>query len=133
MAALTIPAATTASVSDLSIPLPGIIFLSVSLYLIALIFLLLIHQCVQAQGCCPCCMGWQKVGDWGFCDACESCAQACDCKVPTVTQCMDNCCPSKPTCTSCRDVSCCPCGFACVYQPPDCTIINCICCEIKLR
>ncbi|KAM5152657.1 uncharacterized protein ACMZJ9_010781 isoform 2-T2 [Mantella aurantiaca] len=133
MAALTVPAASASSVSDLSIPLPGIIFLAVSLYLVALLFLLLIHQCLQAQGCCPCCLGWQKVGDWGVCDACESCAQSCDCRVPTLTQCMDRCCPSKPTCSGCRDAPCCPCGFACVYQPPDCSIINCICCEIKLR
>ncbi|XP_068099911.1 uncharacterized protein [Hyperolius riggenbachi] len=135
MAALTFPAvsASNAPASQLSIPIPGIIFLAVSIYIIVLIFILLVHQCLQARGCCPSCMGWQKVGEFGFCDACESCAQSCDCRVPSVTQCLDNCCPSKPACSGCRDVSCCPCGFACIYQPPDCSIINCICCEIKLR
>ncbi|XP_075037535.1 uncharacterized protein LOC142098601 [Mixophyes fleayi] len=135
MAALTFPAvsSSTAPVSELSIPLPGVIFLSVSLYLIVLLFLLLIHQCLQARGCCATCMGWQKVGELGVCDLCMSCAQSCDCRIPTTKQCMDSCCPSKPTCPACRDVSGCPCGFACVYQPPDCSIINCICCEIKLR
>ncbi|XP_056390213.1 uncharacterized protein LOC130284161 isoform X2 [Hyla sarda] len=140
MAALTFPAvsSSTAAAPGLSIPLPGIIFLAVSLYLIVLLILILIHQCLQARGCCPSCMGWQKVGDFGFCDMCASCAQSCDCKIPSLTRCMDSCCPSKPlfcpqSCAGCRDVSGCPCGFACVYQPPDCSTINCICCEIKMR
>ncbi|XP_066433667.1 uncharacterized protein [Eleutherodactylus coqui] len=135
MAALTFPAvsSSTAAASELRLPLPAIIFLAVSLYLVVLLLLLLVHQCLQGRDCCPSCTGWQKVGDFGFCDMCASCAQSCDCKVPTVTNCMDGCCPSKPSCNGCRDVSGCPCGFACVYQPPDCSIINCICCEIKMR
>ncbi|KAM4632623.1 uncharacterized protein O3C94_019154 [Discoglossus pictus] len=133
MAALTFPAVTpsAAAVFDLSIPLPAAIFLAVSLYIIVLLFLLLLHQCLQARGCCPSCLGFQKVGDLGLCDLCIRCAQLCDCGFPSMTQCLDRCCPSKP---SCNCLSCCPlCDFACTYQPPDCNTINCICFEIKLR
>ncbi|KAM9305376.1 uncharacterized protein PAF06_013923 [Gastrophryne carolinensis] len=152
--ALTFPAvsATTTSASVLSIPLPGIILLAISAYIIVLLFLLLIHQCLRARGCCPSCMGWQKVGGLGLCDACESCAQSCDCRVPTVARCMDSCCPSKPTCSCCHDVSCCPCEASCCpsdvsccscgfpscpcdfsFKRPDCTTVNCIFCEMNLR
>ncbi|XP_063285142.1 uncharacterized protein LOC134571029 [Pelobates fuscus] len=137
MAALTAPtvsssAATTTT--ELAVPLPGVVFLAVSLYLIVLLFLLLLHQCLKARGCCPSCMGWQRVGELGVCDMCVSCAQSCDCRVPSVTRCMDSCCPSKKCCGDCRCPSSCPlCDFACTYQPPDCNLINCICFEIKLR
>ncbi|KAM4698102.1 uncharacterized protein WCC33_013701 [Rhinophrynus dorsalis] len=136
MAALTFPAVSpsAASVSELSIPLPAAVFLAVSLYLIVLLSLVLVHQCLQAHGCCPSCMGWQKVGELGVCDMCVSCAQSCDCRVPSVTRCLDNCCPARQSCAGCRCLTCCPlCDFACTYQPPDCNIINCICFEIKLR
>ncbi|XP_053326587.1 uncharacterized protein LOC128501210 [Spea bombifrons] len=136
MAALTLPVVSTpaAAISELSIPLPGVIFLAVSLYLIVLLFLVLLHQCLQARGCCPSCLGWQKVGELGVCDTCVSCAQSCDCRVPSATQCMDSCCPTKPGCGDCRGLSRCPlCDVACTCQPPDCNLINCFCCEIKLR
>ncbi|XP_053551262.1 uncharacterized protein LOC128642506 [Bombina bombina] len=136
MAALTFPAVSprATAVSELSIPLPAVILLAVSLYLIVLFFLLLIHQCLQARDCCPSCFGWQKVGELGLCDMCISCAQTCDCRMPSPAHVMDSCCPSNPSCPSCSGLSCCPlCDFACTYQPPDCNPINCICCEIKLR
>ncbi|OCT58857.1 keratin-associated protein 5-2 [Xenopus laevis] len=134
MAALTFPtvSASTAPLSDLRIPLPAAVFLAVSLYLVVLLILLLMHQCLRARGCCPTCLGWQLVGAFGVCDMCVSCAQSCDCRVPSITRCMDTCCPSKPNCDGC--FSCCPlCDFACMCQPPDCSTINCMCCEIRLH
>nr|XP_034990618.1 uncharaterized LOC112694756 homolog isoform X1 [Zootoca vivipara]XP_034990619.1 uncharaterized LOC112694756 homolog isoform X1 [Zootoca vivipara]XP_034990620.1 uncharaterized LOC112694756 homolog isoform X1 [Zootoca vivipara]XP_034990621.1 uncharaterized LOC112694756 homolog isoform X1 [Zootoca vivipara]XP_034990622.1 uncharaterized LOC112694756 homolog isoform X1 [Zootoca vivipara] len=127
-----LPFATT-----LFLPLPAIIFLVVGSYLLLLALVLVLRQCLMARGLCANCCSCEKRPWPNMCECCLTCAESCDCALPSPTRCMDRYC----TCTNqgwepgaCSFPRLCPlCDCACTYQPPDCQNINCICFEIKLR
>nr|XP_033800230.1 uncharaterized LOC112694756 homolog [Geotrypetes seraphini]XP_033800231.1 uncharaterized LOC112694756 homolog [Geotrypetes seraphini]XP_033800232.1 uncharaterized LOC112694756 homolog [Geotrypetes seraphini]XP_033800233.1 uncharaterized LOC112694756 homolog [Geotrypetes seraphini] len=139
MAPLTFPPSSVplqGSISGLMLPLPAIVLLAVTAYLLFLLLVISFRQCLLARGFCADCCSWGKASQLGLCDCCLTCAESCDCRVPSMTRCLDSCCPRGTTCDpgSCLTSRCCPlCDFACAYQPPDCETINCICFEVRLR
>ncbi|XP_069508135.1 uncharacterized protein [Ambystoma mexicanum] len=138
MAPLTFPPAEVPQQTgvDLQLPVPAIVLIAVGAYLLAMVLIILIRQCLLAQGLCIDCCSWDKTSHLGLCDCCFTCAEFCDCRIPSVASCLDTCCPRSNgcDCESCAGYHFCPlCDCACAYQPPDCQSINCICFEIKLR
>ncbi|XP_054850417.1 uncharacterized protein LOC129339871 [Eublepharis macularius] len=123
--------------ATLFLPLPAIIFLAVGSYLLLLVVVLVLRQCLLSRGICANCCSCQKGSLPSVCECCLACAESCDCALPSPARYLDDCCH----CTNGWDMgtcstlpSWCPlCDCACAYQPPDCQSINCICFEIKLR
>ncbi|KAM9393847.1 uncharacterized protein KZ484_005243 isoform 1-T2 [Pholidichthys leucotaenia] len=102
---------------QLAIPLPAVLMITVSLYMIILGIGLWIHYCLKDSctfdcgDCCP---------DISVCEQCFRLAEMCDCQLPTVGSFLPQSCPS-PSCTN-RD-------YACTCQ---CTSFNCLCFEIRI-
>ncbi|XP_063157381.1 uncharacterized protein LOC134495708 [Candoia aspera] len=122
--------------ATLFLPLPAIVFLVVGSYLLLLILVLVLRQCLLARGFCANCCSCEKRSWPSMCECCMACAESCDCALPSPARCLDHCCSCanglEPG--SCSFPRLCPlCDCACTYQPPDCQNINCICFEIKLR
>ncbi|XP_014354153.1 uncharacterized protein SI:CH211-198P11.6 [Latimeria chalumnae] len=138
MAPLTLPPFSVSPLasSGLLLPVPAIVFIAVGAYLVLLIIIIVVRQCLLERGFCVDCCSWGKdlqLGCWKYCLAC---AESCDCKIPSLNHCLDNYCPRSRDCDvgNCLSCSCCPyCDCACAFQPPDCESINCICFEIKMR
>ncbi|XP_062919498.1 uncharacterized protein si:ch211-198p11.6 [Mobula hypostoma] len=135
MAPLTMrsPVLVTVAPPQLLIPLPAIIILVVGVYLVLVVMAVIVRQWLLAQGVC----GESNCGGLGEDSPCGQClltlAQSCDCRLPTLTKCMDHCCPRSLDCGR-GNCPCCPlCDCACAFQLPDCETTNCICFEIKLR
>ncbi|KAJ8347346.1 hypothetical protein SKAU_G00287470 [Synaphobranchus kaupii] len=112
---------TVLSVWSLSIPLPAVLLIAASFYLLMLLVALWCRHCLKAQcspDCCDCCANISP------CEYCLACAESCDCRPPSLRSCLNQTCPS-PSCTMW--------DCACTCQPPDCESVNCLCFEIKFR
>ncbi|XP_030398713.1 uncharaterized LOC112694756 homolog isoform X2 [Gopherus evgoodei] len=122
--------------SFLLLPLPAIVFISVAAYLLLLLLILALRHCLLARGLCTDCCWCEKGMLGGPSHCCLACAEACNCAPPSLTRCLDTCCPRRQgwELSTCPPFPrCCPlCDCACAYQPPDCQSINCICFEVKL-
>ncbi|XP_037648743.1 uncharacterized protein si:ch211-198p11.6 isoform X2 [Sebastes umbrosus] len=101
------------SIWELSIPLPAVLLITVSLYMIVLGVGLWIRYCLKDRcspecgDCCP---------NISICDQCFRFAQMCDYHPPTIRSCRAVSCPS-----SCARWDC-----ACTCQPPECESCNCL-------
>ncbi|KAJ8253568.1 hypothetical protein COCON_G00201800 [Conger conger] len=112
---------TVFSVWALSIPLPAVLIIAVSFYLLMLVIALWCRHCFKAQcspWSCDCCSSLQP-GEY-----CLACAESCDCQPPSLRSCLNH---------TCTPPSCAMWDCACTCQPPDCESINCLCFEIKFR
>nr|XP_032641564.1 uncharaterized LOC112694756 homolog isoform X1 [Chelonoidis abingdonii] len=122
--------------SFLLLPLPAIVFITVAAYLLLLLLILALRHCLLARGLCADSCWCEKGMLGGPSHCCLACAKACDCATPSLTHCLDTCCPRRQgwELSTCPPfLRCCPlCDCACAYQPPDCQSINCICFEVKL-
>ncbi|XP_040927691.1 uncharacterized protein si:ch211-198p11.6 [Betta splendens] len=105
----------------LAIPLPAVLMITVSCYMIILGIGLLIRFCLKDRcssecgDCCP---------DISVCEQCLRMAEICDCRLPTVRSCVSTLCPSS----TCATWDC-----ACTCQPPECESCNCLCFEIRIK
>ena len=132
--------------SNLSVSLPVIILIVLSAYTALFCIFLVMRYILSAKGICvdlqPC---GSAAGDAGFCECCVPCVEACNCKVPTIKNLCDACCPQQRLnvggCLSCQPCGlngqqCCDCaGFDCVpgYSGEDADAINCICFELRTK
>ncbi|KAJ4932555.1 hypothetical protein JOQ06_010973 [Pogonophryne albipinna] len=106
---------------ELSIPLPAVLMITLSLYMIVLGIGMWIRYCLKdrcSSKCCNCCP------EMSICAQCKSLAEMCDCRLPTLRSCRAVSCPS-PSC-ACWDC-------ACTCQPPECESCNCLCFEIRIK
>ncbi|XP_072106223.1 uncharacterized protein [Mobula birostris] len=87
------PVLVTVAPPQLLIPLPAIIILVVGVYLVLVVMAVIVRQWLLARGVC----GESNCGGLGEDSPCGQClltlAQSCDCRLPTLTKCMDHCCP----------------------------------------
>ncbi|XP_043942224.1 keratin-associated protein 5-4 [Protopterus annectens] len=135
MAPLTFPPVTVVP-SSLVLPVPAIIIITVGAYLLLVLIAVMVRQCLMTQGMCVDCCSCSKGNQLGLSDCCLSCAETCDCQVPSMDRCLDDCCPRRKLCDigNLLACNCCPtCDCACACQPPDCETINCICFEIRMK
>ncbi|KAK8394583.1 hypothetical protein O3P69_006616 [Scylla paramamosain] len=132
------------------VPLAAIFCIAIAAYVAMVIIGLSIRQCLLKKGMCgsPC-------PDVACCSCAElglHCAQACcNCgPLPSFASIMDHCCPADQrcsclscgTCEVCEDCSYCsewcptlPCDSCqCPqFSAPECSTINCLCCEITIK
>ncbi|KAM4717165.1 uncharacterized protein FYW61_017351 [Anableps anableps] len=106
----------------LAIPLPAVMMIAVSLYMMVLGVGLWIRYCLKdycsLEPCCSCCPS-ASLGD-----QCFRLAERCDCRLPAVASFLPDSC-SSPACIS---MDC-----ACTCQPPECDSCNCLCFEIRIK
>ncbi|XP_058868362.1 uncharacterized protein si:ch211-198p11.6 [Acipenser ruthenus] len=118
--------------SRLSLPLPAVVLIAVTAYLLLLMGALWLQQCIRSRGLCLGCCQCEKGSPCGGCEYCLACAESCDCRVPSLRGCLDRACPRSTDCL--QGAPCCPlCDCACTWQPPECESVNCLCFEIKMR
>ncbi|CAN9505069.1 unnamed protein product [Ophioblennius macclurei] len=106
---------------DLSIPLPAVMIITVSLYMILVGISFWVRYCLQdkcSTDCCACCP------DVPVCELCFRLAETCDCSLPAVGALLPTSCPAP----SCPRWDC-----ACTCQPPECESCNCLCFEIRIK
>ncbi|XP_075919703.1 uncharacterized protein LOC116937036 isoform X1 [Petromyzon marinus] len=136
MAPVTFYAVTAApNVWSLPLPLPALLAAIVGAYVLLLVLALLLRYCWTERGGSPCDPdGCCSPSSSSSCtDCCLSCAQSCDCRVPTVAGCLDSCCPRPNLCES-RLYRCCPCSqCVCGWHEPDCNNFSCLCCSLRLN
>ncbi|XP_044037541.1 keratin-associated protein 4-5 isoform X2 [Siniperca chuatsi] len=104
----------------LAIPLPAVLMITLSLYMIVLGIGLWIRSCLKDR-CCEC---GDCCPDISLCEQCFRLAEMCDCRLPTLRSCRADSCPSP----SCVKWDC-----ACTCQPPECDSCNCLCFEIRIK
>ncbi|XP_040919106.1 uncharacterized protein si:ch211-198p11.6 isoform X1 [Toxotes jaculatrix] len=106
---------------ELALPLPAVLIITVSFYMVVLGIGLWIRFCLKDRcssecgDCCP---------NISICEQCFRLAEMCDCRLPTMRSCLTNSCPS-PTCVKW--------DCACTCQPPECESCNCLCFEIRIK
>lgn len=108
------------SIWQLSIPLPAVLMITVSLYMVVLGVGLWIRYYLKdycSSNCTDCCP------NVSICDQCFRFATVCDCKMPPVESLVPSC--SAP---SCDRWDC-----ACTCQAPECESWNCLCFEIRIK
>ncbi|XP_008289158.1 uncharacterized protein si:ch211-198p11.6 [Stegastes partitus] len=106
---------------QLSIPLPAILLITISLYMVVLGIGLCIRSYLKdccSSVCTDCCPSVS------ICEQCFRLAVMCDCKMPTVDSFLP---------TSCSFPSCDRWDCACTCQPPECESCNCLCFEIRIK
>ncbi|XP_035770017.1 uncharacterized protein si:ch211-198p11.6 [Neolamprologus brichardi] len=134
----------------LAIPLPAVLIITVSLYMIVLGIGLWIRYCLKdycSLGCSECCAGLS------VCEQCIRLGEMCDCRLPAVGPFLaESCSPasvSKPAALAVHQLTYTSvlvgfCGFfrtqqcsrwdcACTCQVPDCDSCNCLCFEIRMK
>ncbi|XP_070571874.1 uncharacterized protein [Ptychodera flava] len=139
--------------SEQALPTSVIIVIAVGAYLVLVVLILMIRQCLLAQGfcgeCAPC---GKEDGSQQCCDCWVATAEACNCcAYPNMRSCLDSICgPPDQRCTlnkcmkceSCQNNQCCgnepicdcgACDCACNCQLPECENINCLCFELKMH
>ncbi|KAM4530478.1 uncharacterized protein PAE49_022967 [Odontesthes bonariensis] len=107
----------------LAIPLPAVLMITVSLYMLVLGIGLGIRYCLKdycSPECARCCP------NMSVCDQCFTLAEMCNCRLPNFSLSLPNSC-SPPSCVPLD----CPC--ACTCQPPECNSCNCLCFEIRIK
>ncbi|XP_030264619.1 uncharacterized protein si:ch211-198p11.6 [Sparus aurata] len=106
----------------LAIPLPAVLMITLSLYMIVLGIGLWIRSCLKDRcsldcgDCCP---------NISLCEQCFRLAEMCNCSLPTVNSCWRE--------TSCPPSNCANWDCACTCQPPECDSCNCLCFEIRIK
>ncbi|XP_047427055.1 guanine nucleotide-binding protein subunit gamma 4 [Mugil cephalus] len=106
---------------QLAIPLPAVLMITVSLYMVVLVIGLWIRYCLkdscssECSDCCP---------DISLCEQCFRLAEACECSLLTFGAMCNN---------SCASPSCFKWDCACTCQPPECESCNCLCFEIRIK
>ncbi|XP_061761781.1 uncharacterized protein si:ch211-198p11.6 isoform X1 [Nerophis ophidion] len=105
----------------LSIPLPAVIFIGVSIYMLVLALALWIRFCLKERYALACDCGCPS---WSLWELCFNVAQSCDCRLPSLRSCLRDMCASP----SCGRWDC-----ACTCQPPECESCNCLCFEIRVK
>ncbi|XP_029996739.1 sperm mitochondrial-associated cysteine-rich protein [Sphaeramia orbicularis] len=115
------------SIWQLSVPLPAIMLITVTLYMIVVGIGLWIRFCLKDRcsfscgDCCP---------DVSVSEQCYKMAETCDCRTPSLRSCLVDTCPSPSACPtpSCATLDC-----ACTCHPPECDSCNCLCFEIRIK
>ncbi|XP_061701985.1 uncharacterized protein si:ch211-198p11.6 [Syngnathoides biaculeatus] len=108
-------------VLGLAVPLPAIIMIGITLYMLVLGLVLWIRFCLKercslaCESCCPSFSVW---------DHCFRLAQSCDCQPLTVRSCLTDI-GSVPSVSKW--------DCACTCQPPECESCNCLCFEIRIK
>ncbi|XP_036003601.1 uncharacterized protein si:ch211-198p11.6 isoform X1 [Fundulus heteroclitus] len=105
----------------LAVPLPAVMMITISLYMVLLGVGLWIRSCLKdycSLGCGACCP------DVSVCEQCFRLAEACDCRLPAISSFL----PASFSSPSCINMDC-----ACTCQPPDCQSCNCLCFEIRIK
>ncbi|XP_076739595.1 uncharacterized protein LOC143418416 isoform X2 [Maylandia zebra] len=105
----------------LAIPLPAVLMITVSLYMIVLGIGLWIRYCLKdycSLECSECC------ADLSVCEQCIRLGEMCDCRLPAVGPFLAE---------SCSPASCSRWDCACTCQVPDCDTCNCLCFEIRMK
>ncbi|XP_059203210.1 uncharacterized protein LOC131982678 [Centropristis striata] len=106
---------------ELSIPLPAVLMITLTLYMMVLGIGLWIRYCLkdrcssECSDCCP---------DISICEECFRFGEMCDCRLPTMRSCLAVPCSSP----SCGGWDC-----ACTCTPPECESCNCLCFEIRIN
>ncbi|XP_078479726.1 uncharacterized protein LOC144947533 isoform X2 [Lampetra fluviatilis] len=118
MAPVTFYAVTEApNIWSLPLPLPALLVAIVGAYVLLLALALLLRCCWTERGGSPCDPdGCCSPPSSSSCtDCCLSCARSCDCRVPTVTGCLDSCCPRPNRFRSTRAHLCDCSGIGCSF------------------
>ncbi|RVE69932.1 hypothetical protein OJAV_G00083000 [Oryzias javanicus] len=106
----------------LAIPLPAVMIITVSLYMVLVGIGFWIRYCLKDRcssecgGCCP---------DVSLCENCLRLAEMCNCRLPAVRSFLPNPCLLPNPCVN---LDC-----ACTCQPPECESCNCLCFEIRIK
>lgn len=106
---------------QLAIPLPAVLLITVSLYMMVLGIGLWIRYCLkdycslECGQCCP---------DLPVCEQCIRLGEMCDCRLPAVGAFLPEPCSLPP----CPRWDC-----ACTCHAPECDTCNCFCFEITMK
>ncbi|KAI3383962.1 hypothetical protein SNEBB_006871 [Seison nebaliae] len=124
------------SIIPLLLPIPAIILLSISVYLIFLIIISCIRKALTRRGICKnlCVARSKDVEDWSYCQCCAACINACDTGFDC-NDCWDKCCcPKKKQdlstfilCQCCESTSCTTITCRCACFPEECNNSTCCC------
>ncbi|XP_061568160.1 keratin-associated protein 5-4 [Cololabis saira] len=109
------------AVWELAIPLPAVMLIVASLYMILLGTGLWIRHCLKdrcSSDCTDCC---PRVS---LCEQCYRLAETCNYRMPTIRSFLPNSCCSP----SCANMDC-----SCACQPPACEDFSCFCLEIRIK
>ncbi|XP_041634016.1 uncharacterized protein si:ch211-198p11.6 [Cheilinus undulatus] len=106
----------------LAIPLPAVLMITVSLYMIVVAIGFWIRYCLKDRCSCNCFGCCENIS---ICDQCHKVAETCDCSMPDMKACWDRC-PSCPSC-DCWGSLC-----SCTCTSPDCDTCHCLCFEIRI-
>ncbi|XP_043955742.1 uncharacterized protein si:ch211-198p11.6 [Gambusia affinis] len=106
----------------LALPLPAVMLIAVSLYMMVLGVGLWIRYCLKDL--CPPCPSCPCCPSVSVCDQCFRLAEMCDCRLPGVSAFLPDSCSNAP----CFSMDC-----ACTCQPPECDSCNCLCFEIRIK
>ncbi|XP_060921850.1 uncharacterized protein si:ch211-198p11.6 [Labrus mixtus] len=112
----------------LAIPLPAVLMITVSLYMIVLGVGLWIRYCLKDRcscNCCDCCP------DISLCEQCFKLSEMCNCNMPDMKTCWEKC-PPFPSC-DCWHNSCSCERDLCSCRPPECDSCHCLCFEITIK
>ncbi|XP_022254704.1 keratin-associated protein 4-1-like [Limulus polyphemus] len=126
---------------SLFVPPAGILILAIVGYLFLVMIALLVRQRLLARGFCG---EGCKDESCDCCYWCRTCAETCDCSVPSVDQCLDVLCPKKeklncscPSCPTANPRCClppsCDCGNCNITCEPQCDSFNCLCCTVSFK
>ncbi|XP_034047123.1 uncharacterized protein si:ch211-198p11.6 [Thalassophryne amazonica] len=106
---------------QLSIPLPAVLMITVSLYVVIVATVLGLRHCLKDKcsvGCGDCCPNLSP------CEQCFKFAQVCDFGPPSLQPCL---------CANCPTFSFPTWDAACTCPSPDCDSCDCFCFEIRIR
>ncbi|XP_029692263.1 uncharacterized protein si:ch211-198p11.6 [Takifugu rubripes] len=106
----------------LAIPLPAVLIITLSLYLVVLGIGFWLRSCLKercSSWCDDCCPDMSPASE-----QCCRLVEMCDCKMPSMNSYWTTDCPINP----CANWDC-----ACTCQPPECDSCNCLCFEIRVR
>ncbi|KAK7087362.1 uncharacterized protein [Littorina saxatilis] len=146
------------------LPIAAIVCIAVGCYVLVLVGIIVLCYVLKGRGSCGeshCCA---KDEDAQSCECCLAMAEACNCcKSPSITSCLDACCPNRKRIT-CVDIIMCQCcaseggtmcdgccgsccgspgrlwakctcqsRLGCCKGSQDDTVCNCLCLEIRMR
>lgn len=135
----------TSSTLNAQFPVAAIVIIAVGGYLVIMLIILSVRQCLTARGICVTESGKSCCADNETCEkrCTEFCLMSCcDCQSPNCTACIDAMCPKRRnmnftdvvTCQACARRCCndgCQCGSCNCNCNCDCQNINCLCFECK--
>ncbi|CAK8676834.1 unnamed protein product [Clavelina lepadiformis] len=127
---------TTSSPDTTQVLVPIWILIAVGAYIVLIILILSIRQCLVARGICADCNCFGKSDEEDSCFDCFlACAQFCNCDTPDLRSCCDSICGPRRRCDF-GDCATCDCGDGSCELPcpeiacPDLSCPTCQCPEI---